>query len=75
MVVPVTGIAVWAVVHLLPSVAPTARGHLIERLGTNVYRGSMRRPGNKASLFDRTASIGARSRSRPPPEMFTGGMT
>lgn len=39
MAVLVTGIAIWVVVHLFPSVAPKARDRLIERLGTNPYRG------------------------------------
>lgn len=39
MAILVTGIAVWAFVHLFPSVAPDLRGRLIGRLGTNAYRG------------------------------------
>lgn len=35
----VTGIAVWCVVHLLPSVMPAKREKLIARLGNNAYRG------------------------------------
>lgn len=39
MAILVTGIAVWAFVHLFPSVAPVLRGRLIDRLGANPYRG------------------------------------
>lgn len=39
MTILVAGIAVWAFVHLLPSVAPDLRGRLIDRLGANPYRG------------------------------------
>ena len=35
----ITGIAVWCVVHLFPSVMPAKREALIGRLGENVYRG------------------------------------
>ena len=35
----VTGIAVWCIVHLFPSVMPAKREALIGRLGENVYRG------------------------------------
>lgn len=35
----VTGIAVWCVVHLFPSVMPETREKLIARLGNNAYRG------------------------------------
>ena len=39
MAILVTGIAVWAFVHLFPSVAPDLRSRLIDRLGANPYRG------------------------------------
>jgi uncharacterized membrane protein len=35
----VAGVALFAVVHLFPSVAPAARGRLAERLGENLYKG------------------------------------
>ncbi len=75
MAISITGIAVWSVAHLLASVESTTRGHLIERRGTNPYRVSMQRLGNKTSLFYQTASIGTRSRFRPSPETLTGGTT
>ena len=35
----ITGIAIWCVVHLFPSVMPAKREALISRLGSNLYRG------------------------------------
>lgn len=39
MAILVTGIAVWAFVHLFPSVAPVLPGRLMDRLGAKPYRG------------------------------------
>ena len=35
----IVGVLLWSVVHLFPSVAPTARAKLIESLGENKYKG------------------------------------
>ena len=35
----VTGIAVWCVVHLFPSIMPATREKLVAQLGSNAYRG------------------------------------